>query len=334
MRTPTRPPGDDGSEMTTAADDSTVENAFEAYLAGRPVPEEAAGTFPGVAAFAEAVRGTVTQPGPPSAALAELLATGLLADQPSPSARTAEPAGTPPSRRAPRIRRRRLAMFIPALVAKLLSAGAVAQAATGAGIVVVAFTGAGAVGILPGPVQEGFSSVVSAETSEVTPPPEVRTPPGATTTSEATTTTEVTTTPAATTPAATTTPAAGETATGLTFEQWKQGPADGQSFGEWVSAGARLGFADGRVISDVAHKRNEDRRAARTTAPATTAPATVQPTGEAEVEDEDADDESARGNRGNGQGGGEGRGNGHGGGEDRGNGHGGGEARGNGHGNG
>src|SRR3954447_19902927 len=61
MRTPTRPPGDDGSEMTTAADDSTVENAFEAYLAGRPVPEEAAGTFHGVAAFAEAVRGA----GPP-----------------------------------------------------------------------------------------------------------------------------------------------------------------------------------------------------------------------------------------------------------------------------
>src|SRR3954454_7382431 len=139
MRTPTRPPGDDGSEMTTAADDSTVENAFEAYLAGRPVPEEAVGTFHGVAAFAEAVRATATQPGRPSAALAELLATGLLADQPSPSARTAEPAGTPPSRRAPRIRRRRFAMFIPALVAELLSAGAVAQAATGAGIVVVAW---------------------------------------------------------------------------------------------------------------------------------------------------------------------------------------------------
>ncbi|HEY4605766.1 MAG TPA: hypothetical protein VIH08_15665, partial [Blastococcus sp.] len=299
--------------MTTAADDSTVENAFEAYLAGRPVPEEAAGTFQGVAAFAEAVRGTATQPGRPSAALAELLATGLLADQPSPSARTAEPAGTPPSRRAPRIRRRRFAMFIPALVAKLLSAGAVAQAATGAGIVVVAFTGAGAAGILPGPVQESFSSVVSAETAGVTTTPEVTAT--ATTTPAATTTPGATTMPAAsTTPGATTTPAAEETATGLTFEQWKQGPAAGQSFGEWVSAGARLGYADGRVISDWAHKRNEDRRAARTSAPATTAPATVEPTGEAEAEDED--DESARGNRGNG--------NGHGGGEDRGNGHGGG----------
>src|SRR3954464_7388560 len=164
MRTPTRPPGDDGSEMTTAADDSTVENAFEAYLAGRPVPEEAADTLQGVAALAHAVRATATQPGRPSAALAELLATGLLADQPSPSARTAEPAGTPPSRRAPRIRRRRFAMFIPALVAKILSAGAIAQAATGAGIVVVAFTGAGAAGVLPGPVQDTVATVVETVT--------------------------------------------------------------------------------------------------------------------------------------------------------------------------
>ena len=45
-------------------------------------------------------------------------------------------------------RERRFAMFFPALLAKLLSAGAVAQAATGAGIVLVAFTGAGAAGLL------------------------------------------------------------------------------------------------------------------------------------------------------------------------------------------
>ena len=38
--------------MTTAADDSAAEDAFEAILAGRPVPERAAG----LAAFTGAVR--------------------------------------------------------------------------------------------------------------------------------------------------------------------------------------------------------------------------------------------------------------------------------------
>jgi uncharacterized membrane protein YgcG len=145
--------------MTTAADDSAVEDAFEALLAGRPAPEGAAG----LAAFTEAVRDSATSPGRPNAALAELLATGLLVDQSSPSARTARSAGTAPSR-ASRVRiRRRFAMFFPALLAKLLSAGAVAQAATGATVVVVAFAGAGAVGVLPDPVQETFTSIVSDE---------------------------------------------------------------------------------------------------------------------------------------------------------------------------
>ena len=94
-RTPGGPSGDDRSEMTTPADDSAVEDAFEAYLAGRPVPEGAAG----LAAFAEAVRATATLPGRPTAALAELLATGLLTDQSSPSVRTATSAGSSPERR-------------------------------------------------------------------------------------------------------------------------------------------------------------------------------------------------------------------------------------------
>ena len=147
--------------MTTAADDSAVEGAFEALLAGRPVPEGAAG----LAAFTGAVRASATRPGRPNAALAELLATGLLSDQSSPSARTARSAGAPPSRRDTRIRnRRRFAMFFPALIAKLLTAGAAAQAATGATVVVVvAFAGAGAVGVLPGPAQDTYSSIVSEE---------------------------------------------------------------------------------------------------------------------------------------------------------------------------
>ena len=132
--------------MTTAADDSTDEIAFEAFLAGRPVPAEADGGSP-VAAFAGAVRATATLPGRPNAALAELLATGLLTDQSSPSTRTAVAAGPLPSRRT-RDRRRRFAMIFPALLAKFLSAGALAQAATGDTVVVVAVTGAGATGVL------------------------------------------------------------------------------------------------------------------------------------------------------------------------------------------
>ena len=147
--------------MTTAADDSAVEDAFEALLAGRPAPVGAAG----LAAFTEAVRSSATRPGRPNAALAELLATGLLTDQSSPSVRTARSAGSVPERRASRVRtRRRTAMIFPALVAKFLSAGAIAQAATGAAVVVVAVTGAGAAGALPDPAQDTFATVVAAVT--------------------------------------------------------------------------------------------------------------------------------------------------------------------------
>jgi hypothetical protein len=133
--------------MTTAADDSAVEEAFEAYLAGKPVPEQGAT----LAAFAGAMRATATQPGRPNTALAELLATGLLVDQPPLSARTAK-------------RRRRPMWFFTAIFAKIASAGAIAQAATGAGIVLVGFTGVGAAGALPTPVQHGFATVVAAVT--------------------------------------------------------------------------------------------------------------------------------------------------------------------------
>jgi hypothetical protein len=150
--------------MTTPADDAAVEDAFEAYLAGRPVPAEAAD----LAVFAGAVRTTATAPGRPNAALAELLATGLLPDQSSPSTRTARSAGAPPSRGTSRTRnRRRFAMIFPALLAKLLSAGAVAQAATGAGIVVVVATGAGATGVLGDDVQETVTGVVASDEETV-----------------------------------------------------------------------------------------------------------------------------------------------------------------------
>jgi uncharacterized membrane protein YgcG len=221
--------------MTTAADDASVEEAFEAFLAGRPVPEQGAP----LAAFAEAVRSSATAPGRPNAALADLLANGLLTDQPSPSART-----------APR-RRRRAAMFFPALLAKILSAGAVAQAATGAGIVLVAFTGAGAAGALPDSLQHGFATVAETvgiqvedpqQTDDGTPEiPETSTPDD--TPVDA---------PVPATGDDTDAPAAGDD---YTYEDWEQGPAEGQSFGDWVSEGARHGYADGAVISQKAHEK-------------------------------------------------------------------------------
>jgi hypothetical protein len=252
--------------MTTAADDATDEIAFEAFLAGRPVPAQADGSSPAVATFAGAVRATATLPGRPNAALAELLATGLLTDQPSPSTRTAPSTGKSPRRS--RFRRRRFAMFLPALAAKFLSLSAVAQAASGVGIAVVAFTGAGATGLLGTDVQTSLSSVVGAAetTSDVTP----------TVTPSDTPTATPTDTPTATptdTPTATgVTPAVGTPAApALTPESWAEGPAAGQAFGDWVSAGARLGYVDGATISKFAHTRNEERKAGAP-ATSTTAP--------------------------------------------------------------
>jgi hypothetical protein len=208
--------------MTTAADDSAVEDAFEAILVGRPVPEEVAG----LAAFTASVRATATSPGRPNAALAELLATGLLIDQSSPSARTARSAGTSPSRGTRTRNRRRFAMFFPALIAKLLSAGAVAQAATGAGIVLVAFTGAGVAGVLPGTVQDTFTSIVSDETATDEPPAE-----------EAPVEAPVVEVPVEEPPAAA--PVAEEPVdeAAAAVDAWMTAPIDG-SFGDWVS-GAR-----------------------------------------------------------------------------------------------
>jgi hypothetical protein len=232
--------------MTTAADDTADEAAFEAFLAGRPVPEEADGSSHAVAAFAGAVRATATLPGRPNAALADLLTTGLLTDQSSPSTRTAPSAGRSPRRSRVR-RRRRFAMLFPALLAKFLSAGAVAQAASGAGICLVAFTGAGAAGVLPDPVQETFSSVVGTETAGETSVP--ANPTGTDTGTAPVTEVED---PALETPVVV-------APTDLTLEDWAKGPAPDQSFGDWVSNGARHGYADGKTISEWAHARNEDR---------------------------------------------------------------------------
>ena len=257
--------------MTTAADDAAVEDAFEAYLAGRPVSGETADPFPGLAAFSEAVRATATQPGRPNAALAELLVTGLLTDQSSPSTRTATSAGSPPPRRAARVRiRRRTAMFLPALFAKLLSAGAIAQAATGAGVAVVVVTGAGAAGVLPGPVQDTVASVVGSVT-----PFELPSGDGAAaaapTEATPTETTPAEETPAEETPATeqpeTEQPTEGVVTDPAAFDAdaWAvDGPQAGETFGQWVSLGAHNkallgdGVKFGQIVSTWAHKKHLD----------------------------------------------------------------------------
>jgi hypothetical protein len=246
--------------MTTAADDAAVEDAFEAYLAGRPVSGAAADTFPGLAAFSEAVRATATQPGRPNAALAELLATGLLTDQSSPSARTATSAGSPPARRSARVRiRRRTAMIFPVLVAKFLSAGAIAQAATGAGVAVVVVTGAGAAGVLPDPLQNTVSSVVATVTPFELPTgeePVVEEPVVEEPVVEEPVTDDVD---------------AEVPAEDAAFdpETWvAEGPAEDESFGAWVSASAQSpelrawlraeGRTFGSMVRDWAHKKGLD----------------------------------------------------------------------------
>jgi hypothetical protein len=225
--------------MTTPADDFAAERAFEALLAGRGVPEEAAG----LAAFTGAVRASATQPGRPNAALAELLATGLLTDQSSPSIRTAVAAEPPPSRRA-RVRRRRFAMIFPALLAKFLSASALAQAATGATVVVVAVTGAGATGVLGEDVQDGLATVVGADE------------PGNEVTATATATGDLdpTTDPGAV-PATveTTAPVTPE----LTPEEWiENGPIEGQKFSDWLHLAYPSGKVDGQIVSKFAREKH------------------------------------------------------------------------------
>src|SRR4051794_34792958 len=272
--------------MTTAADDASVEEAFEAFLAGRPVPEQGAS----LVAFAGAVRSSASAPGRPNAALADLLANGLLTDQPGTSERT-----------APR-RRRRLAMFFPALIAKIAAAGAIAQAA--AGIVVVAFTGVGVAGALPDSLQHGFATVASTVGIQVEDPQQ---------TDDVVPTTPSTPVPDGTevdgsggTPAAgddTDAPAADDD---YTFEDWKAGPEDGESFGNWVSKGARHGYADGAIISQKAHEKG-------VVLPTETAEPSADATGEAGQTSAPTSASHGHGNGGNRGPGGSGNGSGNGG---------------------
>ena len=131
--------------------------------------------------------------------------------------------------------------FFSVLFAKIASAGAIAQAATGAGIVLVGFTGVGAVGALPTPVQHTFATVVSSITPLTVPDgsrtPAATTEPAAPTTSDATVTTQ----------AAQPTGDAGTTTGSLVG-------------GAAASTSAPKNF--GQVVSSLAHERNAARKSA------------------------------------------------------------------------
>ena len=259
--------------MTTAADDRASEDAFEALLAGRPVPEGAAG----LAAFTGAVRGAAASPGRPSAALADLLSTGLLTDQSSPSTRTAPTAGTTRSRGRTR---RRLPVIATALIAKFLSAGAVAQAAAGAGVVVVVAAGAGTAGVLPEDAQTAFSdltgiSEVAEEPADpVLPPVEEEVeddgsldPADPAPIEEDTD--EVVEEPVVEEPVVAE-PVVEEPAVELTDAELAAAWAEaGKSvktqadFKKWLAEGRDNGWVTGQAVSAAAHARNEARKAAR-----------------------------------------------------------------------
>lgn len=153
-------------------------------------------------------------------------------------------------------------MIFPVLLAKFLSAGAIAQAATGAGVAVVVVTGAGAAGALPDPLQNTVSSVVGTVTPFELPTAE-----------------EPVEGPGTEEPVVEE-PVAEESTDELVVEEpteaaafdpeaWvAEGPADGESFGVWVSASAQNpelrewlraeGRTFGSMVRDWAHKKGLD----------------------------------------------------------------------------
>jgi hypothetical protein len=142
-------------------------------------------------------------------------------------------------------------MFFPALLAKFLSAGAVAQAASGVGIALVAFTGAGATGILGDDVQTTLTSVVGATDDSAG---QVDTQDDSLTADE--TDTETVESPAVETPVV---ESPAPTEAEFDAAAWAaDGPAPGQPFGQWVREAARAGQADSAVIVKWAHAKHVD----------------------------------------------------------------------------
>jgi hypothetical protein len=222
-------------------------------------------------------------------------------------------------------------MIFPALLAKFLSAGAFAQAATGAGVVLVTVTGAGAAGVLPAPVQDSFATVVATVTPLEAPTSEEEPLADEPVEDEA----PVEEVPADEMPAQE--PAVEEPADAAAFDaaSWLAGPQGTESFGEWVSqAAGNAEFkaelkAEGRnfgsIIRDWAHRKHMDAEDLAAegvdldelTEDGAEPTTVVEPEAPAEVEagTQDAGTQAVtgeRGNRGNGNGNGNGNGRGNG----------------------
>jgi uncharacterized membrane protein YgcG len=153
-------------------------------------------------------------------------------------------------------------MLLPALIAKIASAGLVAKAATGAGIVIVGLSTAGFTGSLPDPAQHTFATVVDSVTPLTAPDPEAPADPTT-----------------ATTPATTTDDKAGTTDTGTGGADDVTGddsgePAHPSNFGGTVSSDAKDGGVDGQQVSQEAHDKNRKRKGGTAVvAPSPSAPA-------------------------------------------------------------
>jgi hypothetical protein len=260
--------------MTTPADVRTDEEAFGACLAGRPVPAGAQG----LAAFTDAVRASATAPGRPNAALAELLATGLLVPTQEPSRGTAgRPART--SRKRPHV-------LISTLTAKFAAAGAVAKAATATGVVAVALTGATTtVALVSEPTSVETTSVsdesTTPETDPSTAPEGGADQPASDVPTGGSGDQAIDVTPDLTSGPEDATDEDGETRVGAPVEvpeapEVTETPVDADqpvhpdNFGAKVSADARDGGVNGREISRQAQQRNDERRAKQQGTPEST----------------------------------------------------------------
>jgi hypothetical protein len=255
--------------MTPATDDDAFEAAFEALLAGRGVPPAAEG----LVAFADGVRASAARPPRPSAALADLLATGLLTDQSS-----------APAPRAVRSRRRSTRRMFLAFFAKFAAAGVAAKAAVVGGVVVVGVSTAGFTGALPDGIQHDFASVVDTATPLTAPDPVAPTTPLTTPSTTATTGTEVTD-PSGTTTA----PEGGDGSTVATDPSTvpAQQTPSGNGLGSQVAGKVVAGSVGDKRVSDLAHERNEARRSGTAATAPSTAPASPS------ASDDDSDDDGS-----------------------------------------
>ncbi len=241
-------------------------------------------------AFTDAVRACTTTPGRPNAALAELLATGLLTDQSDPSTRT---TGHPA-----RASRRRPRMLLSTLTAKLAAAGVATKATAATGVVVIALTGtattvtlAGSEDTTPAVETPGDPTTGDQTTDEEATDPstearheeDVRTGDDTSTEGDAPVSTPDTVEDDSTgedegEESGSRTPIPDDVAAAT---EWGEGPEPDQAFADWVSEGARNGWSTGQQVSEEAHRRNEEHRvereALRVATPAPVQPAPVQP---------------------------------------------------------